>query len=775
LGYHKKAGKTRPFQTLFWHCFNTYHAIRTMEDVLPEPLTLQESKILRLAALFHDTGKVQDCWQEKGSGPHTPSDAETEMLEAALQNSALMGDFLPDESERAAIIQLIREHHTRKTVSSCDVDRLMTLLKTCDTLVSSTSISHTQVERIRELLQPTWVPLVLTAEEHPVSYYLLSACDVQAVEEGAKLLVTNPLQSLYLVPRKVDRGKFKVSVENAAAGLLEERMAASGYYVSIDTRSSKRPVTDEARFRRDLHNPGISSPLEEMLDVIRRRRKRLEADDAKGRNVNWDQLWYGPAKLLLWASKSVKSNVVLGTNIHIESVVASRYPTFQESRRLGEELGATNPEDFAEIAIRKLRDHLPPAKETDLDLDVFMWSDQVVDARGLAEAAYNHYKRTQWNSARATSWSRRPLRRSTKAYCFSCKRRPPFDKAPTVPRSYLKIDTWTSSVAKKGPVRVCKLCHVAQAHVLPEREPARFSVQFTPPYNQARVDWPAIMAEGISPNQFDPEWVTSHRVLISLQGASSPSDALAAVFDARRGSARRGGSFRTIGDFLFLNGLTAVVGAGPGHAGEKMISGMGIRISHDQWERFGAVMALLDEFRRREEFPSVSIWRELVGRENAWGTFLAKVHRRHRMTRDRAQEVARVVDKLAAGTSLEQIRDLPLWTHDREERFKSAESIFRRMEEVARQAARRQDEYGSESEIVEIIAQNGKKELRNRVMRARGQKNWPITGSSLCRVEKALRIAAREIWKTRDKALARKHWINAAVMTVAYKSVEEED
>ncbi len=782
LGFDKMAAKTHPYQSLFWHCLNTYSISIALEESLPAPLTEEGSSILRLTALLHDAGKTRESWQTRGKGRHSLRDKEEEVIREVLTNPELFTE-LPNERELEIVLDLITEHHVRKTDSYCDVERIMTIVKIADTLASAETISARHIDELTALFQPEWLPVVLTAEEHPISYFTLSLADELVSQRGGRLIVTNPLQSLYFLPSGIDIDMFEDQIIEMVESKLRVKAESSSLFRSLGSRASTHPVVDEFLLWIDLGLGGGKS-LDELRKEIQRIRDSIGRSAQKNRPVDSNRAWYPPIKLLYRISKDLGLRQLVGTDIPLSEVCTRRYPDFSDARRIGERIGAKNPESLAEIAVEILRREFPrPDSPGNTNLDILTWSNRETNAGKQARESYEYYKQFLWSSPIPTSWSSRPLRRNTKDYCFSCKTRPPMKKAPV--SHYFKTDTWTSSVSEKGPVQVCELCFLARAHVLELSEPCTFHVQFTPPYNQARLDWKNLLDTGLS-TETAPlidlrrwDYVNAHRVIVPLSCARTPGDALKEVF-------LRSGRKKSIADFVYENGLSAVVSSGPSHTGSSMLSGMGVEITPEEWEKFGRLMQLLVDTSPGGECAVRSLWLKInrsdkdspMNSRYGYGTELAVRHRAGMFkSKERAKEVTEIMDDIGkeeGQTIFDYVARIPLYTGDREDRFKSAESMLRRMEAIVRRASRQPDVYGgSEREIVELIAQVGKKQLRTRIEREKGEKEWRIRDEQLQSVDEALRQISKRLWALRGDHVARGDLINACIMRMAYRPKEE--
>ena len=99
--------------------------------------------------------------------------------------------------------------------------------------------------------------------------------------------------------------------------------------------------------------------------------------------------------------------------------------------------------------------------------------------------------------------------------------------------------------------------------------------------------------------------------------------------------------------------------------------------------------------------------------------------------------------------------------------------MLRRMEAIVRRAAKTPREYGkSDEEIVELIAQAGKKQLRTRIQKESEGGEWLISDEQLSKVDGALRKLAGRLWELRNEHVSRSDFINACIMAMAYKPKE---
>jgi len=775
LGYNKILGKTKPPQTLYWHCLSTFYASRTLSSVLPRPLNAVERRVLGWAALLHDAGKGAPCWQERGRGPHTLDASFEGRIKEVLSNDAITSGFGPkSDDEMNLVLELIREHHTRRTLSDANVERILSILRIADNVVSAKRIDSGIVDSVARFLQPRWRPLVLTAEEHPVSYYALGEADIEA-EKDAVLLITNPLQSMYLLKEGQDPVEFKTRILATAERRLSISHKGQPTLARIYSWISAGPIRDVGVFLEKVHAEK-DRVVEEIFKELDAREARIERHKKHGEDIDERELWFGPFRILYHATRIIKPNArfLIGTSIEVESLKKPGSPTQEKdaAQEVAKRLGCGTPRKFAEYVIDLIRANTVAPQAASVTLDVLRWSDEPVDATALANRAYAHYVESQWNS--------RTRKRDTRNYCFSCKRRKATKPAPS---GRLPTDTWTSSVAEKGKVYVCDLCFTAQAWILPEKEPGKFHLDATPAYNLARVNWDRVFWEGLATPDFVPQRVSSHRILFQLN-AETPNEALVNALgyplEFQFGTSKE---YRSYADLLFLHGLHGTVGAGPQHPGSLMLTGCGIHIDYSDWERYGAFMKMFKETHPQDVFPVNLYWSKITSKlahdQWSWGTLLALRHRRGALRKRHAGIVEELI-KMKSGESgtrvLESLRALPLHVADRDERFKSAESVFRRMERATMTASKHEDEYGEDDvEIVARIAELGKKQLRARIMKNSKSGKWNVSDERLAGIDEALRAMAREMWRLRDRHSARGDFINAAIMTLAYNPRKEEE
>ncbi|MEM4276983.1 MAG: HD domain-containing protein, partial [Thermoplasmata archaeon] len=181
LGYNKILGKNNPPQTLYWHCLNAYYCALTIAAHLPVPLSERERRILTWVALLHDAGKASGEWMATGRGPHVVDENVQATLRRTIANRSLAANYAVESDEEIDLImELIAQHHTRKTLSDVDTERILSLVKLADNMVSATRIDTAMIDRINRFLAPRYIGVVLSAEEHPISYYALSHADLVA-------------------------------------------------------------------------------------------------------------------------------------------------------------------------------------------------------------------------------------------------------------------------------------------------------------------------------------------------------------------------------------------------------------------------------------------------------------------------------------------------------------------------------------------------------------------------------------------------------------------
>lgn len=770
LGFHKILGKSMPPQTLYWHCLNTYYCTETISELLPVKLNEAERRILRWAALLHDAGKSIESWAKRGYGPHIPTEDIRKKLMGLLEDDELTMGYAPSgEDEKEIIIELITEHHTRKKLSNVDTERIMKIVKLADKITSKTRIDTALVNEVHAFLQPSYRPVVLSAEEHPISYYALSCADIQAEKNGAKILLTNKLQSLYLVKETVDINDFKQKVITAVKAELSQLSEGSNTLSRIYTWVSAGPIKDLDAFLRRLHS-NKEKIREEMIEALKSKERQLAKNIKKGLAADERELWFGPIRLLLDMSKRAKSATLLGTDITLKSLKSpgSPVPNKEIAQKVAERMGCSDPYEFIDKVLDLIEENTSSPQETYLVLDIFHWNDETLDITGVAKDAYLHYRNTQWNS--------KSRKRMINKYCFSCKRRPPTREAPTI---NVPTDTWTSSIAEKRKVYVCDLCYTAQAYILPKIAKGRFHIDATPAYNQARIDWEFIFWDGLVSDQFRPSWVSSHYVVLDLR-ADTPNNAIVNALgysiEFEHGTSKE---YRSFADLLYLQGLHGTIGSGPQHPGKNMLTGCGIRIDFGDWEKYGSAMKMLSKTHPQKVFPAHQIWRKLTQPGWAWGTLLTIRHRRGKIKGYHIKDVQELIKMKSVeedGTILEEVRKIPLHVANRDERFKTAETVFRRMDRATKTAAKHTVEYGStDAEIIQRIAELGKKQLRARIIKNSKSGSWMISDERLAEVEDALTDVAKELWRLRNSHNARNDFINAAIMALAYNPKKEEE
>lgn len=764
LEYHKILGKTKPPQTLYWHSLNTFHAARTISKLLPAPLNETELRILGWSALLHDAGKEAECWQKSGHGRHFLDEPAEARVRDVLSNSALTNGHGPQsEQERDVIIELVREHHTRRTLSTADIERILAILKMADAVVSAQRIDSGLVSKIGRFLQPSYKPIVLTAEQHPISHFALSVAD-QEVETKrlGLLLLANAFQSLYIVPEDTEVEGFKRRVEAAVRKIVSGRRAGENTLSDIYSWISAGPIRELDAFLEAVHTDR-QRVLAEMHRELESRQKGIETAKRKGNIVDEDVLWLGPFRVLHHATQlyEKKPTVLLGTKITFPPPGMRKEMAGKRiARGVAKKLGCQSPTDYVNKVLDLIAKSTHVRDAKDIQVDVLTWSESTVDATRVAKDAYALYRETQWNS--------RTRKRNTAAYCFSCKRRKATREAP---RGGPPTDTWTSAAVVKGKVHVCELCFIAQAYVLPQTEPGRFHVDATPHYNQARVDWEKIFWDGAVTREFKPHQVTSHHVVLPLARASTPNEALVAALGyTHKFEFEASKEYRSYADMLFLHGLHGAIGAGPQHAGPYTLGGVGIHITPREWEQYGPTMKVLKSTHLQKVFPANQVWRNLVAEPWGWGTLLAVRHRRGALKSyhvETVRELMRVKSQQIGTTLLAQVRGLPLHAiEDRDERFKAAESILRRMEQAVKRATKDPILYGGQEEAaIEIVAELGKKQLRSRLLK---EKKSLAPDDELAAAQHALNAIADELWRLKDRHTVRQDFINATIMAIAY-------
>ena len=776
LGYNKRLGKTSPPQTLYWHSLNTYTCAKVISQLVSVPFNQTESRVLLWSALLHDSGKSADCWQESGHGPHVPEGSLKEKIRDVLRNDKMTKEMAPaSDDEIETIIELITEHHTRHTLSSADVERLLAVLKLADSIVSSTRVDSEILDRVKRFLQPKYIPIVLTAEDHPVSYSALAFADKSAEKNRAIVLLTNKLQSMYLLPEGIDPAEFE---ENVIKGVKESIFNSGGdsaVLSNIYRWTSTGPIRDKDinRFLAKVHDnrEGI---IKEIFTELQDRKKSLERMKSKGKSPDERIVWFGPFRLLLHATQLVdqKEEKLMGTDILIGSLKKSKSPTPEKdsAKKVADAIGAASPEDYVEQVVDIIaKNTAKPFSTETADIDVLHWSDEILDTSALADKAYKYYKNKLWNNE--------THRRNSAKYCFSCKRRSPTRDAPN--SDYLPTNTWTSSNVEKKKIRVCELCYIAQKYLLPRTEHGRFHLDFTPAYNQARVEWNDVFWQGLQTPDWWPNFVSSHQVVFSLKG-NTPNEALAeALGFTLKYQTEASEEYKSFADLLFKNGLSGTVGSGPQYPQQVMLTGCGIRVGFSDWEIYGEAIKMLANTHPQDVFPVNYAWRKLTKEQWGWGTLLASRHRKEETRRkinqypylQVVQEIIKMKSDGSDNEMLEKVSELPLWVADKDKRFSSAEKIFRRMERVTLAAARHREKYGeNEKEIVDIATYVGMKQLRSAIIKNSEDKKWEISDERLKSVEESLRSVAEKLWVLRNDHGARSDFINAAIMAVAYNA-----
>jgi hypothetical protein len=708
-----------------------------------------------------------------GKGGHKPDDSVIQQIREVLSNRDLTADqALASEDEERLTLELICEHHTRTRLSNVDVERILAIVKLADGIVSATRIDSGILGRVNTFMQPNYRGIVLSAEEHPISYFALSHADICAEKRGATILVTNRMQSLYLVPEEIDMQSFKAAIVAEVAEQLSASHETGEVFKSLYRWVSELPIRDPNVFLQRLHSDQ-DRVRKEIEDELTKRQRSLEARVKKGESVDERELWYGPFRILLHASKlfEAPNGLLIGTDIPIGEIKrpGSPVPDKDVPMKVAKKLAATSPLDYGARVLDLLRQNTKAPEQTGLlKVDFLHWSDEQINATAVAREAYGYYRKMLWNS--------RTTKRRVDGYCFSCKSRKPSRDAPT---GRMRTHSWISSVAAKEKVRVCELCFVAQAYILRDAYKGAFHLDATPSYNQARIDWDKIFWDGLSTDEFKPSWVSSHNVVLDLD-AETPNEALgkALGYDLKF-EYQSSPVYRSYADLLLMHGLHGIISAGPQHPGTSMISGCGADIDFEQWEQYGPILKMLRETHAQKVFPVNNVWSRLTRDLWGWGTLLAERERRKMLKpyhADKVRELIKMKSEKGDGAILENIRKIPLYVADREERFKSAESVFRRMDRATLTAARHAGDYGNnEDEIVFRVAELGKKQLRARILKNSKDGAWRISDGKLQEVETALRLAARELWKLREHHNARNDFVNAAIMAVAYNPVREEE
>jgi hypothetical protein len=709
-----------------------------------------------------------------------PDELLKEKIRDVLRNDKMTKGMAPvSDDEIETIIEFITEHHTRHTLSTADVERLLAVLKLADSIVSSTRVDSEIMDRVIRFLQPKYIPIVLTAEDHPVSHSALALADKFATEKNqAILLLTNKLQSMYLLPERVDPAEFKES----AMKYVRENIFNSGnnslVLSNIYSWTSAGPIRDgdTDRFLVKIHDDrdGITK---EIFTELEGRKRSLEKMKSKGKSADESILWFGPFRLLSHATKLVnpKAEKLMGTDIPIKSFKKPKSPMPEKDvpKTVADAIGAASPEDYVERVVDIIaKNTTKPFSTETADIDVLHWSDEILDTTALAKEAYKFYREKLWNNE--------THRRNSNEYCFSCKRRSPTRDAPNT--DYLPTNTWTSSNVEKKKTRVCELCYIAQKYLLPRIEQGRFHLDFTPAYNQARVEWNDVFWQGLQTPDWWPNFVSSHQVVFSLKG-NAPNEALTeALGFTLKYQTETSKEYGSFADLLFKNGLSGTVGSGPQDTQQDMLTGCGISVSFSDWEIYGEAIKMLANTHPQKVFPINYVWTKLTKERWGWGTLLASRHRDEKTRRKinqhpYLQAVQGIIKMKSDGSDnqmLEKLSELPLWVADRDKRFGSAETIFRRMERVTLTATRHREEYGgNEEDIIDIVTGVGMKQLRSTVIKNSKDKKWEISDERLKSVEESLRTVAERLWALRNAHGARGDFINAAIMAVAYSARKE--
>ena len=784
MSFHKMMAKKRPPQTLFWHSLNTFYASKTISEILPKKLTSSQKRVLLWAALLHDIGKGEKGWQNRKEGAHMISTSAESQVRDILKKTELVQGYAPNNEEIDLIVELIREHHTRKSLSYPDMELLLSILKLADTLVSADMIDYSLINEVRRFSSGYYKPIVLTAEEHPISPYALSLADQYVVTEvRGTLLITNSYQSMYLIKEDVDIEKFKRGVLNYVSKRINSEnstgLKKGSLFKKISSWVSEGPIRDKHAFFYAVHRM-TNQVISEIRDNIKSTEQRLERRRDKGYVVDEREVWFGPYRVLHHATQLYmdKPKTLLGTNIDFGGSGIRKDSNYKSRPyEVAKELGCDTPYDFAIKVLELIKKSTVLQDENVVDIDIFTWSDEEFNVSSKAMQAYQFYRNTQWNSKERI--------RNTDNYCFSCKRREAKRDAPTDPNNINKTDTWTSAAVKKGKVKVCELCFLTYAYILPRIESGRFNIIATPAYNQARIDWNAIFWGDLKSPDFSNYEIRSHRIVFPLRKsdrkmADSPNDALmAAIGSTLEFEAGSKSEYLSYIDFLYRYGLLGTIGSGPQHPTPYVLSGMGIRIKAEEWERYGKMVRLLAKTSPQKTFPVVTSWNKLTKSKWGWGSLLAIRHKRGKINKFVTKEIEewiKMVENEGDKSVLKRARKIHLYTADRDERFKSAESILRRMEGASRRVEKGIKLLGiDEPEIVEHIAQIGKKQLRARVIKNSSDGKWEISNDALSEVDDALRAVASEIWRLRNNHALRQDFINAVTMVMAYSPRERRE
>ncbi|MEM0136592.1 MAG: hypothetical protein QXU18_15425, partial [Thermoplasmatales archaeon] len=684
-------------------------------------------------------------------------------------------DMALSKEEEETVIEFIKEHHTRHTLSDAGTERIIKILKLADRLVSQTTIDSGLVDEVDNFLHPNYSALVLTAEDHPISYYALSLADgfieePQAEYHGqVKLLVVNRFQSLYLLKEGVSRTDFKdkvfKTIESGISISLERRDLLNNPYGKKPGNSLKGSAND---FISQVHRdkPQITDEFYKKLNNLN---KNLQKSKAKGIQVDEFDLWRGPFNVLLKVSMDVepKTKNLIGTPITVESVKGNGNspPSKDSIKMVADYLNAKTPEEFIDKVIDVIKNNTSPPSDKPFDIttDFLHWNDEPVNATARADEVYKYYKDNLWNNS--------THKRQVREYCFSCKRRKATREAPTI--KYMKTDTWTSSQVEKDKVWVCDLCYIAWR--LNEMnwglEGGRFHLDATPNYNHARVEWKDVFYQGLPSVSWFTSYTPSHEMIFPLK-AETPNGALTEVLNY----SSRNKEYPSLIDFLFRSGLNATVGAGPRNSGEYLLDGCGLRVGFSEWESYGNSMKLLESTKIQKVFPVVSTWRELT-QGFGWGTLLAVRHRRGKLkSRENAEVINDLIKIKSQGSDkmFEEVGGLPLWISGWDKRFKSAERIIRRMERVTMVASAHRDKYGgTDQEIVEVIAGNGLKQWRSEVIKNSEKGQLLATNERMSQVKGIFHSIAGRMWDLRNSHGARRDFVNAVVIAIAYNPKKE--
>ncbi len=789
LEYHKKLAKTNPPETLFWHSINVHLCARELADLESVPFSTQDRKIILWSSLFHDSGKSADAWQERGRGPHPPGEETEEKLRGVMSGYADDPEMSLSDDEKETVFEFIREHHTRNTLSTYSFERIMKIIKLADRIVSATLIDGTVLGEVERFVQPNYKPVVLTAEDHPISYRSLSYADDAAEKCGAKLLLANRLQSMYLVPEGADIVKFKEGVGNDVDQMIAEKIGGSMTPVLSNIYSGKyMPIRDRdsEKFLVKLYS-NRESVYSEIEDELKKKEGIIERLKKKGKSVDEDTVWYGPFRVLVQATGLLlpKSKHLLGTEIEMKSLKEKGKHALRKemAREVANVLGVHTPREYINRVLDVIIQSVPkPEYKPPVHMDVFHWSDSLVDATSEAEKRYLYYRENMWNS--------RNKKREIENYCFSCKTRPPTKEAPL--SNYLPTDTWTSSGVGKEKVMVCELCYIAKKYFLPDMEWGKFHADCTPAYNHVRLDWVKnVFWPGANASEEYPSYVNSHTVTFPLD-AKTPNGALAEVFGYtekyKMGTEKE---YPSIVDFFCKIGLNGTVGAGPKNPRPEMLAGVGVRIGFSEWEDYGEVMRMLRGMNAKKEdakkesaketFSVGYVWRRLVS--GGWGVLLASrcrdkatmkmiSHKENVETIKRLMEVKR---HGSDGKMIDEVRNLPVWEGDRDEWFSSAERVIRQMERVTLSAAKHPETYGNERDIEEVIAGVGMKRLRSEIIKASGDKIWRITDKDLSNATASLNWIAGKLWSLRNSHGTRSDFVNAVIVAMTYSNVKGVD